>query len=175
MTTWTASLEWTADLSTAPEDVADTLLAELADHHIGAVAFPNDIGRWGATISIEAGTIRQATDAALALLAAATRTAGQRRVTVVAVDVIDDAGLERRFNSPDIPELVGYAEIGEMAGVSRQRGRKIATDHDDFPPVVAHPAGSGPLFVRAAVVRHLAKPRRAGGRPRKDAGPDPSS
>ena len=65
---------------------------------------------------------------------------------------------------PAIPPLVGYAEIAEMAGVSRQRARELP-NLPDFPPAVTETSSKGPLRVRSQVANWIQGWERRAGRP----------
>lgn len=64
-----------------------------------------------------------------------------------------------------IPELVGYAEIATMAGVSRQRARELSGKPGFPPPAVV--TASGPLRVKAEFELWLSSWERTPGRPSK--------
>jgi hypothetical protein len=64
------------------------------------------------------------------------------------------------------PELIGYAAIGRLAGVTRQRARELA-QRPGFPDPAVRSDHTGPLFDQAAVERWLAAWDRQTGRPRK--------
>lgn len=49
------------------------------------------------------------------------------------VEVLSAREYDRRVAQPLVPSLVYYAEIAEMAGVSRQRARQLA-EVRGFPP-----------------------------------------
>lgn len=168
MTTWIADIDWTAD-TTDPDDTAQTLVELLADHDVGAVTYPTDpLHRWGATLTVQARTIRQATDAALAAVVDAARAAGQRRVQVLSVHVDDPAGYDHQLRALDLPDLVGFATAAEIGGVSRVRARQLFAERPDHPrPLVV--TEYGPLFARPELVRFYAEPRRPGRRPRSTA------
>jgi hypothetical protein len=169
VTSWHVAIEWTAGQTPPYEDVGDGVLIALADYHVGAVTLPDEqLGRWGVSFSVEAPTLRQASGHALALLTAAVGNLGQRRVEIVALDVIDEAGLDERLTTPQLPELVSYAGIGRLAKVSRQRGRQIALERPGFPGPATTVDGT-PAYVLAAVERALAAPARRPGRPAKTA------
>lgn len=78
-----------------------------------------------------------------------------------------EAARQEELMSPMVPDLVGYAEIAEIAGVSRSRARKFDAIAD-FPKAVMSSTG-GPLRVRAAIEAWAAKrDRRPGRRARVD-------
>jgi hypothetical protein len=91
--------------------------------------------------------------------------------TYLGVSVISLDELEREIERPTIPELVGAAEIGEMAGVSRQRADQW-TSSSDFPPPAVK-TKTGRLWIRVSVSRWLERTPRRVGRPKHTA-PDPA-
>jgi hypothetical protein len=84
------------------------------------------------------------------------------------VQVLPTAEYDRRSAQPSLPELVGYAEVADMAGVSRQRARQLAR-LPGFPAAVVE-TRSGPLRVRSQVETWLTRERKPG-RPRKKPSP----
>jgi hypothetical protein len=82
----------------------------------------------------------------------------------IAVSAMTVDELEREIEQPSIPDLIGAAEIGDMAGVSRQRADQWA-DLSDFPPP-AVTTRAGRLWLRASVNRWLERTPRRAGRPK---------
>lgn len=168
MTTWHAIFEWTAD--PGPDDaVRERLIDALADHEGGLVMPPDDdLDRWSTSIALDAGTIRQAADAAIATLNAATRDAGQRRVQILALDVVDSDGFRRRMEQPAIPPLIGSAGAAKLAGIKPQRARQIARDDPRHPKPVAHVEEYGDLYLRSQMEDFYANrtPRKPGRPPK---------
>lgn len=80
--------------------------------------------------------------------------------------------LEREIERPVIPELVSAAEIGEMAGVSRQRADQWA-DSSDFPPAAVR-TKAGRLWLRVSIDRWLERTPRRAGRPKKTRSAQPA-
>lgn len=72
--------------------------------------------------------------------------------------------MKEEIETPTIPDLVGYAEIAEIAGVSRSRARQFA-DLDGFPAPVVETA-AGPLRLKSAVQAWVATRNTKPGRPR---------
>lgn len=170
MASWTARVEWLEE-SEPTSDALGTIASRLADVH-GSVGVEIPATNGGgpvtmsATVTVEAATLRRATAAALR----AVEEAGQDRpgrIQVHGVEVLDTATYDRRSASPAIPPLVGYTEIAEMLGVSRQRARELATDREDFPDVVASTQTSGPLRVRTQVEAWASRWERRGGQRKK--------
>lgn len=127
----------------APFDLTEAL------HENAAVTSVNR-GNTGGMVSlfIEAPTPLDAANAASALVtAAAVSTVGKMEVT--ALEVMSEEEFDAELGSPVFPEVVGYAEIAEIAGVSRQRARQFA-DLQGFPRPVIETA-QGPLRSKTAV------------------------
>jgi len=163
MSSWTARVEWAQH---APSN--DTELEQLVERlapYAGAIgvekpsAGPGYPETWGAVITLEAASLRQATVAALQHVEQAV---GQK---ATGIEVLTTHEHERRVKQPSIPELVGYAEIAEMAGVSRQRARQLG-DVIGFPTAVVE-THTGPLRVRSQVEAWLERWDRKPGRPAK--------
>lgn len=149
-TTWHARIAWAVDTPEDPAVVLDILDA-LSAH--SAVGSSGQDGLSGAVVlTVEADTITEGIASALALAGEAVR--GQiPGAEIVAVDVKAAAAVERELEAPLFPEVVGYAEIAAMAGVSRQRVRKFP-EQPGFPAPVIETA-QGPLMPKAAVASWL--------------------
>lgn len=149
-TTWHARLDWAGD-HTTPDDLA-ALLDQLSEH--GPAGSINSDGLAGSVmIALEADSLDSAITAGLALGRAAAAQA-LSAVEITGIEVTDSDALDRGLAQPVFPAVVGYAEIAELAGVSRQRARafsKIA----GFPSPVIETA-QGPLMARTAVEHWLA-------------------
>lgn len=160
MSNWTARVEWTR--VTYNEAEIDDLIDRLAGHS-AAIGLEHDPGEfhpktYSAIITLDASSLRQATTTALQIVEAATREKAN------GIEVMRTHEFDRRVDEPTFPELVGYAEIAEMAGVSRQRAAQLA-DAEGFPPAVVR-VKSGPLRVRKQVVGWLSRWERKAGRPK---------
>jgi hypothetical protein len=147
MKNWQARVEWAGPRLT--DEQTDALVSELAAHrHHPAVGGELD-GHGSATISVlEVGTLRQAIAAAIAAVENAGRKIGIP-ITATGVEILDEDTAHARLEVPLIPPLVGYKEIADMAGVSRQRAQQLG-QIDGFPAAVIT-AGGGPLRSRQAV------------------------
>lgn len=84
---------------------------------------------------------------------------------ITKMDIMDENSRDAEVGEATFPELVGYAEIADMAHISRQRARQIAS-RSDFPVPVVETA-AGPLRVKAAVEKWLSSWDRTPGRPRR--------
>lgn len=149
-TTWHARLDW-AGAPTTPDDLSE-LLDQLSEH--GPAGSINSDGLAGSVmIALEADSLDTAITTGLAHgRAAVGQTLPAAQIT--GIEMTDSDALDRELAQPIFPTVVGYAEIAELAGVSRQRARafsKIA----GFPAPVIETA-QGPLMALAAVKQWLA-------------------
>lgn len=160
---WTARVEWPQATSLSTDDLER--LVERLLPYAGALgvekeaAGPDEPETWSAVINVDAPSLRQATTAALQ---AVEQAVGAK---ATGIEVLTEHEHQRRTMRPTIPELVGYAEIAEMAGVTRQRARTLA-ENIGFPMAVVETA-AGPLRVRAQVEAWLRTWERRSGRPPK--------
>lgn len=159
-TTWHARLDWTSTAITTPDTLAD-LLDDLSDH---APSGSLDIdGRSGSImIALEAVDL----EAAIATALESIRAAIHRHFTggvITGLELLDSESLDRELSRPIFPEVVGYAEIADLAGVSRQRARAFSKI-EGFPSPVIETA-QGPLLAKAAVQQWLETRNTRPGRP----------
>lgn len=143
-------------------DELDVLLTGLQD--FGAAISTRDT-HLGLTLSVSSEDILGATHAGLDLLTQGLPD-GLRAVSTERVEAATEQARAKELAEPVIPPLVGYAEIAEIAGVSRQRARQLA-EQPGFPVPVTKTA-AGPLRVRAAVEDWAATRRTKPGRPNAD-------
>lgn len=145
-TTWHARLDWVSETVTNPDVIFD-LMDELTDYApSGSIATDELAGTL--TIAVEAESFDDALNSALG----ATRAALQQFIpaaSVVGVELVDSDALDRELDRPLFPEVVGFAEIAELAGVSRQRARAFR-ESPGFPAPVIETA-QGPLMAKAAI------------------------
>lgn len=145
-TTWHARLDWVSKTATT-EDVMFDLMDELTDYApSGSIATDGLAG--STTIAVEADSFDDALSSALGVV----RAALQQFVptaSVIGVELVDSDVLERELDRPLFPEVVGFAEIAELAGVSRQRARQFR-QNPGFPAPVIETA-QGPLMAKAAI------------------------
>lgn len=156
--TWSARVEW--PVSDPSDDVLMVIAEAIAEHH-GAVHSDAAAGIVSVQATLSAGTLRQAVDAALAIARTAAIDA-DLRFTPTRIEVLPEAVFAAEVHHPRVPDLVGYAEIAAMAGVSRQRARELPA-LPDFPAPVAEPS-TGPLRVKSQVEAWLATWSRTPGR-----------
>ena len=116
------------------------------------------------TLAVEADTALDASAAAFKLV---TTALPQHDFIVVKLDARTESVMDAELSELDIPPLVGYAEIADMAGVTRQRAKQFA-EIPGFPAAVVETA-SGPLRLRHSVEAWLAHRNTRPGRPRAEA------
>lgn len=155
MTSWQATV---AFIGTMDEDAAFTLLEKLGRYG-AAVSVEHDFTGGVVTLSVEADTTLDAASEAARVVSDAT----DSPVTITGLEVVTESEADKRLGEPLFPEVVGFAEIGQMAGVSRQRARQFS-DNPAFPrPVIT--TGQGPLYGKHAVQRWLETRNTRPGRP----------
>lgn len=159
--TWRATVSYA---NTAPEitdDQADALV-----HHLPGFAVVHHDGRQiHLSMDVQASTLRKAEDEAHKAARTAYAAAFDVVGTEVGVRILTEEDHERELVAPSALDLVGVADIGEMAGVTRQRAQQW-TEQPSFPKPVATPK-SGPVFTRKSVEKWLeANPRRTGRPPK---------
>lgn len=149
-TTWHARLDWMSTTATT-EDVMFDLMDDLTEYApSGSIASDGLAG--SLTIAVEAVSFDDALSSALG----AVRAALQQSIpaaSVVGVELVDSDVLDRELDRPLFPEVVGFAEIAELAGVSRQRARAFRQS-PGFPVPVIETA-QGPLMAKAAIENWL--------------------
>ncbi|SDT22809.1 hypothetical protein [Microterricola viridarii] len=159
---------WHARVSfeTAQPFVADdfaALIDALADHGAsGSVS--RSFREGGVVLTVEASTPLEATTSALNIITNALNSI-LGALTITGLDVMSEEALDAELATPVFPDVVGYAEIAELAGVSRQRARQFA-QIEGFPVPVIETA-QGPLMSKHAVERWLETRSKSSGRPRK--------
>lgn len=160
---WRATVMYAATLDGITGDQADALMRHLPGYGLAT----SDGRHVRLEMTVEASTLRRATDEAIRAAAAAYADAFDAVGTPAGIRVITEEESERELMAPTRLDLVGFAEIGEMAEVSKQRAAQIA-ELAGFPAPVAEPR-AGKMFLRAGVERFLSTWERRVGRPRKAA------
>ncbi len=150
MTTWHARVVWRAP-SPTNDDTVFTIMDDL-DEHAPLATVARDHTSGTVAITLDADTVEAAA------------TEATRRVREVlahridgsyidGVEILSDTDLDTELARPLFPDVVGYAEIADMGGVSRQRARQWAQIPGFPPPVIT--TAQGPLRSRAAVAAWL--------------------
>ncbi|SEB95270.1 hypothetical protein SAMN04489806_2214 [Paramicrobacterium humi] len=105
-------------------------------------------------ISLFADSIQEAIDSATSRVgAAAIATIGVP--AFLRIDAMTQEIFERESDQPAFPDVIGYAEIARLAGVTRQTAREYAKG-SAFPQPVIETA-QGPLYAKSAVEAWLEK------------------
>ncbi len=162
---WQATVTWTAESphGTNVEDVLDSLTDHLADRD--ASIGPEGDG-WAAVLTVDAGTLRQASAIALSAVTAAAAAAGQTRVVHTGVEVITVSEAERRLLVPQIPEVVDTKGAAGILGLTRQRTQQLSHTDPHFPAPLLM-VGDAPVWAKAAMVSYAAdRDPKPGRRPR---------
>lgn len=162
MHTYYARVSWTG--TTTPDHI-DALTTALAEHG-PSLSMRRDESGGAASVFVEAESIRDAQTAVWALVDGPI-TGALGPVAVEDIRVMTEAVMEHELEQPLFPDVVGYAEIAELAGVSRQRARQFR-EIPGFPAPVIE-TGQGPLFSRAAIDAWVEKRDPRPGRPRAKA------
>lgn len=147
---WHASINFTTRTpmhEDTPFDLSDRLSA-----HSPAMSVDRDWRGGAITVCVEADTAINAASEAMAVVSDAL-TAEDLDWTTTAITVQNEDVFSAELNKPLFPEVVGYAEIAKLVGVSRQRARQFA-EKPSFPAPVIKTA-QGPLFNLHAVERWL--------------------
>lgn len=145
---------------TLNEADAGELLAELATLRPVLVVEeqePHHPTLYSLTVHVYEASMRQAIAVALRRVEDATGT------KALGVEALPQHEVERRLQRPNVPQLVGNADIAEILGVSRQRAAQLA-DVAGFPPPVMT-IKAGPLRVRDQVEDWARTWDRKAGRP----------
>jgi len=161
-TRWQATVRFAHDATKITEDQLDTLMAELPGYGIAAVSLT-----WmDVDLTVDASTLRQATETALRLARSAYDTAFGHASDPTRIAVLAEADHLAELARPKQEELAGIAEVAELLGVSKQRAGEVARTHPDFPEAIANLA-AGPVYTRASIEAFEKRwERKRTGRPR---------
>lgn len=146
------------------EDHVDEIVANLRTHAASASYTPHELS---ARFNVTASTPLQAVREGLHLFNAALGQAGiqatEEGIVEAEAEAIPD--LARRIDEPNVPDLVGVAEVARILKVSKQRASDLARSQE-FPRPIEVPA-SGPVWKKSAILRHVGLWPRKPGRPKK--------
>lgn len=157
--------DWYAEVTAKTGPLTEDEQIELAEN-LGVITHDSETGRTAVTYTVEAPTLRQATDHAMKEVRDGLRAiAGTAELTGIRVLSLFDWQTEQE--NPGPLDVVGSTEGGEILGVSRQRFEELARTNSDFPPHVAELA-RGKLYTRYSIEAFDARwERRRTGRPKK--------
>lgn len=162
MNTWHAHIGWSSTEQVSEETAFDLMGDLTAYAPCGSIARDGESG--SLSVAVDTATF----DEALAATIQAVRAAlGKHAPTaeITSVTLMDAEALDRENAEPLYPEVVGWSEIAEMAGVTRSRARQFRII-PGFPAPVIETA-QGPLMAKAAVEQWVATRNTRSGRPRK--------
>lgn len=162
MATWHVTVGLAAS-EAFDEDTPFDVAEELADY-AAVLSVSRDFMTASVLLTITAQSVLEASSEAVGLVTAAAKAAGMD-ASATSVQVQSDAEFDAELATPVFPEVVGYAEIAQMAQVTRQRARQFA-QLPNFPAPVIETA-QGPLMAKSAVERWLETRNTRSGRPRK--------
>lgn len=150
METWHVSIGFKSKVSFTEESVFD-ISAEL-EHLAAVLSVTQDLKAGTIALTIDAECWNSAFEAAREALEEAFR-AHDIEASVSSLTLQNEEAFQDELREPLYPQVVGYAEIAKMAGVSRQRVRQLAEKREFPRPVIR--TGQGPLYSVHAVERWL--------------------
>lgn len=162
MAEWSVRLEIEHSAPEVIEEQIDTIVDAL-ERYAGVVSY--NVRVISARLFIIAPTPLRAFGAGLQIFMAVLRKTGVRPTHISDVEVQAWSDLERRLDMPNVPELVGVAEVAQLLHVSKQRASEVARSKV-FPRPIAELA-SGPIWKKVAILRHATQWSRKPGRPAK--------
>jgi len=139
---WCVSIEGKAK-EVDPEHVLEQLL----EHH---AVITHGRGLLGVTFTVEAHSPIQAVEIAQEILSTALNS---KPLDVDRIEAITEERQERELEQSNLPDLVGLAEIAEMANTTRQRVFQM-TANKGFPAALLE-LRSGRLWLRPAIQSYL--------------------
>lgn len=162
MSVWHASIAFTCG-ATYSDDAAFELMDSLLEHGASMSIAPDHNGG-SVTLTIDATTALDAAKAATELLRNHA-SASIGAVEIAGIEILSDIAMDAYLAEPVFPEVVGYAEIAELGGFSRQRARQLANSATFPKPVIT--TAQGPLYSKHAILRYLETRPTKPGRPAK--------
>ncbi len=154
MTWWSVLVECAAPdgaVELSVDDERYEALVEQAEDYDGAVTCGAD--RFSVQISVEASDALYATMEARDFMHKAITNANLPKWPVVRFEAVTESDQDAELSRPQIPELLGAAEVAQRIGVSRQRVAKLR-EKPDFP----HPwveLAAGPVWLTQAIDRWI--------------------
>lgn len=150
METWYISISFKAN-SPFSEDFAFDISEHLQDF-AAVMSMARDMNSGSVALTIDANDWNTALKRGHAAVMDTLR-AASIEATTTSIGVQNQEEFDAALNEPVYPQVVGFAEIARLAGVSRQRARQLA-EKATFPyPVIK--TRQGPLYNIHAVQRWL--------------------
>ncbi|MET8605748.1 hypothetical protein ABZV92_19615 [Streptomyces rubiginosohelvolus] len=166
MASWSVYVEYESTHTTP--DVYGELFDALIGHSPGVGPAPN--GNLSLRLMIQAASALDAASEAAALADGALHEV-DLSPTLIGIEVVTEAELDRRQDEPCIPELAGIAEAADILGVHKQQVDRLV-GRGDLQPIQT--LAAGPVFA-AEALRSYGKKRQSRriGRPVADLGLSP--
>lgn len=161
MTRWYVSVTFEA-IRTFSEDATFDVLDSMLDYG-ASMSSARDLTGGEIAFSVSANSPLEAANEASRIVIEKTKPI-LGDIIVNGLEVMTESAIHEELATPTFPEVVGFAEIADMAGVSRQRARQFV-HIAGFPAPVIETA-QGPLMTKAAVESWLEHRNRAAGRPK---------
>lgn len=164
MAEWSVYFEANVSGRAVTEEHAEEVLDALKGKH-------PSVSYGGSTLSarfcVEADSPASAVVSGLRALRSSLHAAGIRsseyRVSGAEIQSLEE--LDRKLMEPNVPDLIGVAELAEILNVSKQRASELARGHE-FPRPIAQLA-SGPVWKKTALARFIELWPRRPGRPKR--------
>jgi hypothetical protein len=164
MTYWAVSLDYSADLGDADDELIEHF-TEMDTELDGAAVGQSDRAL-SVVLGVHAGSVAEAFELGADLVQAAAERHGIEPGELTEVGIKTHARLEAELDEPNYPDLVSSAEAAEILGVTRQRVHQLHRDHPEFPTPL-YELRTGPLWVRAGIEGFGRRWTRKPGRPSK--------
>ena len=162
MADWSIHVELSHALPTVSDDQVDAILEALASHGAALSVGPKTLG---VQFFLQAPTPARALAASLRIVMSTVRLAAIHPARITEVEIQAWSDFLQKLDIPNIPDLVGVAEVAILLKVSKQRASVLAR-HKDFPRPIAELA-SGPIWKKPSILRHVGQWPRKPGRPAK--------
>ncbi len=146
------------------EDHADEVMDVLKRHAPTVSYSPHSIS---VRFCVGANTSKQAFQTGFQVVTSALKKAGIKAPgsSIVDAEAQTLSDLDKSLQEPNVPDLVGVAEVAKILGVKKQRASQLVRVRS-FPKPVARLA-SGPVWHKNTIARHAAQWPRTPGRPRR--------
>lgn len=164
MNTWHINIEFTVAQPFSEETPFE--LMDALEEYAAAVSVSREFDAGGLTLTTTANDYEEATRTALNdSVKAITELMGNP--TITSVKTQSEEAFQKELSEPLYPEVVSFAEIAKIAGVSRQRARQFPAISSFPKPVIQTSQGS--LFNLHAVKKWVETRSTKAGRPAKAA------
>lgn len=160
---WTVRCEISPPKVVVTEDHADDIMSALEGHAPAVSYSPHAIS---VRFCVDADSPGRASQSGLRLVRAALTKAGIEvpPARIVGYEIQSLDGLDSELGEPNVPDVVGVAELARLLNVSKQRASELARTHEFPRPFVV--LESGPVWRKSTLVSHLKRWSRRPGRPK---------